>query len=138
MPRKTILSLAAAALASAALVSGNANAAIANTRGQPNNHPHIHVPPHYVHFHRHYFVRPVGYVVGVSRPGPCTCLTKNYTDDGKVVFADLCTQESASAPVDGTPAQAEAEQGPANFAGQTYQDYLKANPKAAPDETKKN
>ena len=34
-------------------------------------------------------------------PGPCTCLTKNYTPDGLVVFADVCTKESASAPVDG-------------------------------------
>jgi hypothetical protein len=44
----------------------------------------------------------------------------------------------ASAPVDGSSDQAQAEQGPANYAGQTYQDYLKANPQAAPAETKKN
>ena len=34
-------------------------------------------------------------------PGPCTCLTKTYTQDGLVVFADVCTKEAASAPVDG-------------------------------------
>ena len=31
-------------------------------------------------------------------PGPCTCLTKTYTPAGLVVFADICTKESASAP----------------------------------------
>jgi len=39
-------------------------------------------------------------------PGPCTCLTKNYTPDGLVVFADVCTKESASSPVDGRAADA--------------------------------
>ena len=39
-------------------------------------------------------------------PGPCTCLTKNYTPDGLVVFADICTKELASAPVDGRAADA--------------------------------
>ena len=42
----------------------------------------------------------------VSTPGPCTCLTKSYTQDGMVVFADLCTKESAAAPVDGRSAEA--------------------------------
>ena len=37
----------------------------------------------------------------VSTPGPCTCLTKTYTPDGLVVFADVCTKEAASARVDG-------------------------------------
>ena len=41
----------------------------------------------------------------VSTPGPCTCLTKSYTQDGMVVFADLCTKESAAAPVDGRAAR---------------------------------
>src|SRR5580704_13264645 len=35
----------------------------------------------------------------VTAPGPCTCLTKNYTPSGLVVFADVCTKESASASV---------------------------------------
>ena len=49
---------------------------------------------------------PVAAVSGpVAAPaaGPCTCLTKTYTQDGSVVFADLCTKESASAPVGGSP-----------------------------------
>ncbi|MGA8610977.1 MAG: hypothetical protein WB760_04555 [Xanthobacteraceae bacterium] len=84
-------------------------------------------------------------------PGPCTCLTKNYTPTGLVVFADICTKESASAPVDGTAdatqapttpapvAQAPAATAtPSNFAGRTYQDYLAANPQAAAQAPAKN
>jgi hypothetical protein len=89
----------------------------------------------------------------VSTPGPCTCLTKSYTQDGMVVFADLCTKESAAAPVDGrsadaapVPPQGQSEpsgppappaedkasdaapmQNPSNFAGRTYKDFLAAN-----------
>ena len=90
----------------------------------------------------------------VSTPGPCTCLTKSYTQDGMVVFADLCTKESAAAPVDGRSADATPPQGPSgppapsappappaedkasdaapmqnpsNFAGRTYKDFLAAN-----------
>jgi hypothetical protein len=80
----------------------------------------------------------------VTAPGPCTCLTKNYTPSGLVVFADICTKESASAPVDGS---ADATQVPTtpvaatavpmtvvpttpNYAGRTYDDYLAANPQA--------
>jgi hypothetical protein len=85
-------------------------------------------------------------VAPVATPGPCTCLTKTYTQDGLVVFADVCTKEAASAPVGGTevtpPAKtsevtppapptnvAEASQAPTttNFAGKTYQDFLAAN-----------
>jgi hypothetical protein len=85
-------------------------------------------------------------VAPVTTPGPCTCLTKTYTQDGLVVFADVCTKEAASAPVGGTevtplaktseatpPAPptnvAEASQAPTttNYAGKTYQDFLAAN-----------
>ncbi|HJY18040.1 MAG TPA: hypothetical protein VJ353_10435, partial [Xanthobacteraceae bacterium] len=78
-------------------------------------------------------------------PGPCTCLTKTYTPSGLVVFADICTKESASAAVDGS---ADASQVPTtpvaasavpmsvvptapNYAGRTYEDYLAANPQSA-------
>jgi hypothetical protein len=144
MSRKLILSLiAAATLAGAALTSGNADAMfIRGNSGHPNGHPNIHVRfhehRHFVRWHNHFWVRPVGYVRGVEtavQPGPCTCLTKNYTPEGMVVFQDLCTKESASTPVAGSSDAAQAD-APANYAGQTYQDYLKANPQAA--ETKKN
>ena len=81
----------------------------------------------------------------VAAPGPCTCLTKTYTPSGLVVFADICTKESASASVDGS---ADATQVPTtpvaasavpmsvvptapNYAGRTYEDYLAANPQSA-------
>jgi hypothetical protein len=80
-------------------------------------------------------------------PGPCTCLTKTYTPSGLVVFADVCTKESASASVYGG-ASAQATQVPTtpvaatavpmsvvpttpDYAGRTYEDYLAANPQAA-------
>jgi len=83
--------------------------------------------------------------------GPCTCLTKNYTPDGLVVFADLCTKESASARVDGKAADATLAPtvddkaanatlvpAPSNYAGLTYSDYLAANPQAAAQAAPKN
>ncbi len=150
MSRKFILSLAAiATLAGAALTSSNADAMIRGISGNhPNGHPNIrerihvrfHEHRHFVRWHNHIWVRPVGYVVGVTavQPGPCTCLTKDYTPEGLVVFQDLCTKEMASAPVDGSSDQAQVGQGPVSYAGKTYQDYLKANPQAAPAEVKKN
>ncbi len=66
----------------------------------------------------------------VSRPDVSTCnsLTKEYTQEGQVVFKDLCTQEMAMAPVAGAEQQKSSEaQSPTNFAGKTYQDYLAAN-----------
>jgi hypothetical protein len=93
-------------------------------------------------------------------PGPCTCLTKSYTPSGLVVFADVCTKESASASVYGN-ATADATQVPTtpvaatavpmsvvpttpDYAGRTYDDYLAANPQltqpqaSAPQATQKN
>lgn len=132
MSRKSILSLVAiGALAAATLVSG---AAMAHGHGGHGGHGHYR---HLVRIHS-YYVRPVGYAVRTVQPGPCTCLTKNYTPEGLVVFKDQCTKEMASAPVDGSSDQAQAVQGPANFAGQTYQDYLKANPQNAAAESQKN
>jgi hypothetical protein len=37
--------------------------------------------------------RPVSYT-----PGPCTCLSKEYTQEGAVVFKDRCTAEMAMNP----------------------------------------
>jgi hypothetical protein len=89
---------------------------------------------------------PATVIAPAAIPGPCNCLTKNYTPSGLVVFADICTKESASAPVDGSAAN--ASQAPTtpvaasavpmtvvpttpNYAGKTYDDYLAANPQAA-------
>jgi hypothetical protein len=141
MSRKFILSLAIGALAAASLASGTAFAKgnhNGNHNGGHNGHEHSHWRYHVRHFHDRIYVRPVGYAVRTVLPGPCTCLTKNYTPEGVVVFQDLCTKEMASAPVAGSSDKSQAEQGPVSYAGQTYQDYLKANPQAAPAETKKN
>ena len=90
-------------------------------------------------------------------PGPCTCLTKTYTPDGLVVFADICTNEAASARVDGGPAaatpvppvekssdatdvQPAAAAAPTsqNYAGRTYQEFLAANGQVASQANLKN
>jgi hypothetical protein len=98
--------------------------------------------------------------VSAAAPGPCTCLTKTYTQAGLVVFADMCTKETASAAIggassDATPVPpansqsndaapvapaADATQAPTtpNYAGLTYQDFLKANGQAAAQAPEKN
>ena len=137
MSRKLILSLAAlGTLASVVLIAGSANAKAPHGNGNHpgmhghNHHQHQHQHAHFRHFHGRYYVRPVGYVARVAESGPCTCLWKGYTPEGTVVFKDLCTQEMASAPVAGAPAQASEIQAPGNFAGKSYKDYLAANPQA--------
>ena len=128
MSRKLILSLAAlGTLASVALIAGSANALPAHGHGHghgyhgyKHHHAHLYIKRYYGRT----YVRPIRYVVPVA--GPCTCLTKDYTPEGQVVFKDLCTKEMASAPVDGAPAQASEVQAPTNFAGKTYQDYQAA------------
>ena len=135
LSRKLILSLAAiGTLVTAGLASGAADAMVAhgNRGNRPpivHRHPHFHKHVHVWRIHQRGYVRPVGLVQRVVE-GPCTCLTKEYTPEGTVVFKDLCTKEMASAPVDGAPAQASEIQAPTNFAGKTYQDYLAANPQA--------
>jgi hypothetical protein len=149
MSRKLILSLAAiGALASASFVTGSAEAMVAHgTGGHGGNghrppiyrpHQHVHHHAHWRYTWRHGYYRPVGYVARVAEPGPCTCLWKGYTPEGNVVFKDMCTQEMASAPVEGAPAQASEVQAPGNFAGKSYKDYLAANPQSAPTEPQKN
>jgi hypothetical protein len=127
--------------------------------GHPSNPGRPGYPGHWVfhhHDHGHWVLRDGRWIVIddvveeapapiVTAPGPCTCLTKNYTPSGLVVFADVCTKESASASVDGgadatqvptTPVAATAvpmavvPTNP-NYAGRTYEDYLAANPQAA-------
>jgi hypothetical protein len=150
MSRKFILSLAIATLTVAAIASGPASAArhtSNNIPGRTHSHsghpihprPPIHPPHpgHFTKFHHHRIFRDGRWiivdepVVATVVPGPCTCLTKSYTPAGLVVFADLCTQESASAPVDGSVAQAVDEQSPDNYGGRTYQDYLATHPQSA-------
>jgi hypothetical protein len=93
-------------------------------------------------------VAAVGAVTADPAPGPCTCLFKTYTPDGKVVFSDMCTKESASATVgtsasdamaaptqssgaEMTPAQVTLMSTSVDYDGRTYADYLAANPDVA-------
>ena len=67
----------------------------------PHKHPHWHV-----HYRPRFWYPSV--VVGgptyiasrpvVSAPGPCTCLSKEYTPEGAVLFKDRCTNEMAMNP----------------------------------------
>lgn len=62
-----------------------------------HHHPHWHV-----RWHRPiwYGVRPVytAYSTRIVSPGPCTCLSKEYTPEGAVLFKDRCTNEAAMNP----------------------------------------
>jgi len=135
----------------------------------PGRHGPSLPPPWWLHHHHHWHwwfhdgrwvVIEEPLVGGVAEPapvpGPCTCLTKSYTQDGLVVFADLCTKESASAPIAGgaadatpvpsTPAAPSADDkasdasppSPSNYAGRSYSDYLAANGQAAAQTAQKN
>ena len=69
---------------------------------------HYH-PRWHVRYHRPiwYGVRTVGYTVArpVVAAGPCTCLSKEYTPEGAVLFKDLCTNEAALNPPAPAPQQ---------------------------------
>jgi hypothetical protein len=181
MSRKVILALAAATVAAATLASSDISYARGAFRpGGGGMHftgashfarvgrfprlrdprdPGRHIGLH--EHHRHWAFRNGIWIevddvdavdaVPAATPGPCTCLTKNYTPTGLVVFADICTKESASAPIDGTADAAQAPtttppaaQAPAatatpsNYAGRTYQDYLAANGQTAAQTPAKN
>ncbi len=67
-------------------------------------HPRPHWHGHYWR-HRHiYYPRPVVYaarpVIYSAAPtvNRCTCLTKEYTQEGAVLFKDICTNEAAINP----------------------------------------
>ena len=47
----------------------------------------------------------------VTTARPCTCLSKEYTQDNLVVFKDNCTKEVASAPAGNTQVQLPAGPG---------------------------
>jgi hypothetical protein len=61
-----------------------------------------------------YYPRPVIYSgYSVARPvAPCTCLSKEYTPEGAVLFKDNCTNEAAINPPPVAPAAEVAPQVP--------------------------
>ena len=114
------------------------NPGIAKKPNNPGiNKPNIPVKPifvpHWHHKHPHWQVhyRPrvwyaapvVATTYAVSRPGPCTCLSKEYTPEGAVLFKDRCTNEMAMNP----PAQPAPQQ--TGALEQPYQQqYVQAQP----------
>ena len=91
-----------------------------------HRHPHWHV-----RYHRPiwYGVRTVGY--SVARPvvasGPCTCLSKEYTPDGRVLFKDLCTNEAAINPPVVAPQQSGSIDAPVQQASNVQYQTAPAN-----------
>ena len=94
-----------------------------------HRHPHWHV-----RYHRPvwYGVRTVGYTYGATKvAGPCTCLSKEYTPDGRVLFKDLCTNEAAINPPVVSSQQTGAIDAPVQQASNAVQ-YQSAPPNALP------
>jgi hypothetical protein len=94
-----------------------------------HHHPHWHV-----RYHRPiwYGVRTVGYTgYTVARPvvasGPCTCLSKEYTPDGRVLFKDLCTNEAAINPPVVAPQQSSSIDAPVQQASNAQYQTAPAN-----------
>lgn len=71
-------------------------------RGRGDGGRHWHPHPHWhVRYHHPIWVggvRTAEYSVATPVNGPCTCLSKEYTPDGRVLFKDLCTNEAAMNP----------------------------------------
>jgi hypothetical protein len=109
-----------------------------------------HIPPilvpHWNHHHWHHwnYGWRVPYYGGVAtaayaapaysapiperRTDSCTCLTKEYLPDNSVLFKDICTKESALAPVKSALAPLNNDQGQGNPPG--AQGYQSAPPQA--------
>ena len=91
-------------------------------------HHHFH-PRWHVRYYRPiwYGVRPVytAYSPRIVTPGPCTCLSKEYTPEGAVLFKDRCTNEAAMNP----PVQAPQQTGQLEPQQQPYQQqYVQPQP----------
>jgi hypothetical protein len=74
---------------------------------KPHFHGHVHWHRrHWKPRHIYYYPRPVVYAARpvvyssapVVTPNRCTCLTKEYTQEGAVLFKDICTNEAAINP----------------------------------------
>ena len=89
-----------------------------------HRHPHWHV-----RYHRPiwYGVRTVGYTVARPVAGPCTCLSKEYTPDGRVLFKDLCTNEAAINPPVIAPQQSSSIEAPVQQASNVQYQTAPAN-----------
>jgi hypothetical protein len=122
MFKTSLLLLAAVASAGVTLATSAAEARPGFHGGFRGGFFRPHFRPHFPHRHVRWH-RPWIYGVGtaaVAAPayaavapkpaaGPCTCLTKEYTKDNLVVFADRCTKEMAAAPIGGAQQQGQAQ-----------------------------
>ncbi len=174
MSRKLILALTAAALGSATLGIASADAFPARGGKSFMHTPPQRIkvlvreprgprlpPPVWIHHHHPHWWHPGLIMAGghpaydaapvAAAPGPCTCLTKDYTPEGLVIFKDVCTKETATTVVPGSPAAAQLQQqqqepqsgtapspqqsgeiaAPSSFAGKTYQDFMASQQQAA-------
>ena len=77
-------------------------------------------------------MRTVGYTYGATRvAGPCTCLSKEYTPEGAVLFKDRCTNEAAINPPPAPPQQSSSIDAPVQQASNAVQ-YQTAPANALP------
>ena len=85
---------------------------------RPHWHPRWPRPHWHVRHHRPWIygvgtaaIAAPAYAAVAARPAaPCTCLSKEYTQDNVVVFKDRCTNEVAAAPMGGQQ-QSQAQPG---------------------------
>ncbi len=71
----------------------------------------------------------VSYAATAPATNRCNCLTKEYTQDGAVVFKDVCTNEMAmNPPANASPAAAMAPQEPQMPQQPIQQGYLQPQP----------
>ena len=70
-----------------------------------NHHHHWMVWWHQPHYGVVDYSSVTAPVASATTPAPCNCLTKQYLQDGSVLFTDLCTKEEAMA----TPAELQAQ-----------------------------
>ena len=108
MLRKSILlAVAASAALGLAMLSPSVASAKGHGGGMGGHHGghggHVHRPHFHPHWHVRYrrpiwYARPVVYTAVRPVAGPCTCLSKEYTQEGVVVFKDRCTNEMAMNP----------------------------------------
>jgi hypothetical protein len=96
-------------------------------RGHRHGHRHEHRRHWHVRWHRQQYVRPYYYAVRPALPGPCTCLSKEYTPDGAVLCQDRCSNEMAMYP----PAMAPQQTGALDQPQSPYaQQYVQPQPQA--------
>jgi hypothetical protein len=140
MLRKSLLlAVAASAALGFAMLSPGVASAKGHGGGMGGHHGghggHVHRPHFHPHWHVRYrrpiwYARPVVYTAVRPVAGPCTCLSKEYTPEGAVVFKDRCTNEMAMNPPAQTAPQqtGEVEQQQPQYA----QQYVQPTPPNAP------